>query len=443
MTPRSGRAPRTTFLIPDLRGGGAERVAVDLAGSVSGTEIDVLLFGEAQELEAGVPVTSLASPIGTTHGGRARRVYELLRAGAKLRRWRKQHAREAWVSFLTWPNVLNALTRRSGERIVLTVHNDLQANLGGSSAPVTTSLVRRAYRRADAVIAVSDQIRRDLVSRIGLPPDKVVTIHNPVDLERVRRLSLEPIPPKSEWVFQRPVLVSVGSLTVQKGHRHLIRIAAELRRRGTPFRILILGTGPLRNELSELATAGGLKVASLEDGEAGPLGAEALGPETPGTEALGAEARGMEAADIVFMGFVRNPFPWMARATLHVMSSLWEGFGLVLVEAMQCGTPVVAPDCRSGPREILAPSSDPEGTTLEPWTADYGVLMPPFQLPALSSSTSALSPTEQMWVAELQRLLNDPDRLQQLAQAGPERAQDFALEKQASQWAAVIRGDSY
>ena len=420
MTPRSGRPLRVTFLIPDLRGGGAERVAVDLAGSLPGTEVDLLLFGEARELETGAPVTSLGSPIGVDRGGRTRKLYELTRGGLKLRRWRKKHPREAWVSFLTWPNVLNALSRRSGERIVLSVHNDLQANLGGRSNRVTTALVRRAYRRADAVIAVSDQIRRDLIDRIGLPPSKVFTIHNPVDLERIHRLSSQPIPPQGEWIFQRPVIVSVGSLSRQKGHRHLIRIAAELHRRGVSFRLLILGTGPLRSELSELATAHGLSVASLEGGVV--------------------EAPGAGAADIVFMGFSSNPFQWVARATLHVMSSLWEGFGLVLVEAMQCGTPVVAPDCRSGPREILAPSSDPEGSTLEPWTAEYGVLMPPFDPAAPSQAAGGLGPTEQMWVAELERLLQDPDRLHRLAQAGPTRAQDFALKKQASQWAAVIRG---
>ena len=230
--------------------------------------------------------------------------------------------------------------------------------------------------------------------------------------------------------------MSAGSLSRQKGHRHLLRIAAELRRLGTPFRLLILGDGPLRHELSELARAEGLKVVSLENAEA-----ESPGPQAQRAETQTAETRAVEAADVVFMGFVGNPFPWMARATLHVLSSLWEGFGLVLVEAMQCGTPVVAPDCRSGPREILAPSSDPEGSTIEPWTADYGVLMPPFEATAPALSAGVLNPTEQMWVAELQQLLRDPDRLQRLAQAGPERAQDFALEKQAAKWAAVIKGE--
>ena len=286
-----------------------------------------------------------------------------------------------------------------------------------------SGLVRRAYKNADVVIAVSDQIRRDLVDRVGIPPERVLTIHNPVDLNRVRRLSLEPIPPVREWIFERPVIVSVGSLSPQKGHRHLIRIAAELRRRGTSVRVLLIGKGLLRDELSELAQAQGLRVASLDGRE--PDNAD-------------------QAADVVFMGFSSNPFPWLRRSTLYVMSSLREGFGLVLVEAMQCGTPVVAPDCRSGPREILAPSSDPEGSTLEPWTAEYGVLMPPFQAgaPSAGTGTDALSPTEQTWVAELDRLLEDADRRNRLARAGPERAQDFALEKQASLWASVITGSA-
>ena len=204
----SGTPTRVTFLIPDLRGGGAERIAVDLAGSIPGTEVDLLLFEDAQELEARVAVSSLGSPLGMTRGGRLRKVYELLRGGVKLRRWRKKHPRGAWVSFLTWPNILNAFTRRTGERIVLTVQSDLRANLRGRSALVMSGLARIALRRADAVIAVADQIRRDLVDRIGLPPNKVFTIHNPIDLERVHRLSLETIPREDEWLFERPVFVS-------------------------------------------------------------------------------------------------------------------------------------------------------------------------------------------------------------------------------------------
>ena len=74
MTSRLGTHPSVTFLIPDLRGGGAERVAVDLARSLPQTEVDLLLFGEAQELQTGASVTSLGSPLGLSHGGRARKV---------------------------------------------------------------------------------------------------------------------------------------------------------------------------------------------------------------------------------------------------------------------------------------------------------------------------------------------------------------------------------
>jgi glycosyltransferase involved in cell wall biosynthesis len=110
--------------------------------------------------------------------------------------------------------------------------------------------------------------------------------------------------------------VSVGRLTEQKDLPTLLRAFALLQRH-QPTRLVVLGRGPLRDRLAKLAVT---------------LGIEAL---------------------VRFLEPRPNPYPLMARADAVVMSSAWEGFGLVLLEALALGVPVVATDCPSGPAEIL------------------------------------------------------------------------------------------
>ena len=128
-----------------------------------------------------------------------------------------------------------------------------------------------------------------------------------------------------------PVLLGAGKFKPQKDLSTLIRAFAMIRA-SRPARLIILGEGPQRKTLQALCTELGV----LED--------------------------------VAFPGFVDNPFAYMARSKVFVLSSAWEGFGMVLAEAMACGCPVVSTDCPSGPAEILedgrygplVPVSDPE-----------------------------------------------------------------------------------
>jgi len=185
-------------------------------------------------------------------------------------------------------------------------------------------LMRRAYGQADAVVAVSDGVADDLARVTGLPRGRIRTIHNPVVGPELEALSREPV--RHPWLApgQPPVVLSAARLTVQKDLPTLLRAFALLRARRA-VRLLILGALPT--------------------------------PER--TEASIGELRGLAyrlgvGAAVELPGFVANPYAWMARAALFALSSAWEGFGNVLVEAMACGCPVVSTDCPSGPAEILA-----------------------------------------------------------------------------------------
>jgi glycosyltransferase involved in cell wall biosynthesis len=179
------------------------------------------------------------------------------------------------------------------------------------------NLVRRCYPMADAIVAVSAGVADDLARSAGLPREAIRVVYNPVDADFPERAT-EPL--DHPWFFSGapPVILGVGRLTAQKDFSTLIRAFARVRAE-RQARLVILGDGrpDVHAELRALATSLGC------------------------------------AADVDLPGFVLNPFAYMARAGVFALSSAWEGFGNVLVEALACGCPVVSTDCPSGPAEIL------------------------------------------------------------------------------------------
>ncbi len=178
------------------------------------------------------------------------------------------------------------------------------------------ALIRRFYPEADVVVAVSDAVADDLARSTGLARGAITTIYNPFDLERIAALAAEPAP--HPWLADQepPVVLGVGRLAAQKDFATLLRAFARVRAR-TEARLVILGEGEERAALEALARELGI------DG------------------------------DLLLPGYTANPFPWLARARVFALSSVWEGLANVLVEALACGTPVVSTRC-PGSAEILA-----------------------------------------------------------------------------------------
>ncbi len=177
-------------------------------------------------------------------------------------------------------------------------------------------LARRFYPWADDIIAVSEGVADDLADCLGIGRARITVIPNPVVSDDLDALASAPV--EHPWLApgQPPVLLAAGRLTRQKDFPTLLRAFARLVLR-RDLRLMILGDGPDRAALA----------AEIE--------------------ALGLGAR------VALLGFQANPFRYMARARLFVLSSAWEGLPGVLIQAMACGSPVVSTDCPSGPREVL------------------------------------------------------------------------------------------
>ena len=336
---------RIALLLRSLEGGGMQRNVVALARGMvrRGYEVEVLAVDAAgvarRELPPAVRVHRLAlGPRATGAralstllpdlgaGDRLRLrfgpVPSLLRALPALVAHLRARPPAGLIALGTQANLAALAARRlcgRPRRLLVSEHNVLSAVARNSRRRfrhLYPHLVRAVYPEADAVVAVSAAVARDLEEIAALPLGRVRVIGNPVDLARIRELAAEA--PAHPWAGARepPLLLAVGRLHWQKGFDTLLDALARLRRRRR-LRLVILGEGPERARLERHRQRLGLEEA------------------------------------VRMPGFVANPFAWMARAAAFVLPSRSEGFGHVLVEALACGCPVVATDCPGAPAEIL------------------------------------------------------------------------------------------
>lgn len=307
--------PPITFFLPSLAGGGAQRVVLTIVNALAARRQRVHLVLAATE---GPFLSKVAPGVELVELDAGRVLASIIPLASYLRRARPK----LLVSAMSHANVVALLASKlaggtTGVVISEHVHFTTENQHGAAIADRLMPFAMRAlYRSASGIVTVSGGVADDLSAALGIPRRTFTTVYNPiVTPELLSRVGAEVDHP---WfaASEVPVILGTGRLTRQKDFATLLRAFRQVRRE-VPCRLVILGEGDLRGELEELARTLGV------------------------------------ASDVLLPGFVDNPVSWMARSELFVMSSAWEGFGNVLVEAMACGVPVVSTDCPSGPREIL------------------------------------------------------------------------------------------
>lgn len=303
------------LLLPDLRGGGAERSLLRLGGELvrRGGAVDIVV-GTARgslgsEVPRGVDLFDLARPrlrsalpsmVRYLRGRRPTHVVATLEHAVVLADWAIRAAR---VDTVLVPRVANTLSRATADT--------------GGLAHVANRLALRTYRRADLVVAVSQGVADDLVLAHGLSRDRVRVVPNPVVVPEV--LAARERPASHPWFSDggAPLVVGMGRLTRQKNFPLLVDAFAGVREAVPDARLVILGDGEDRATLAARCRDHGI------------------------------------TRQVDMPGFVQDPFPLLARAHVFVLSSDYEGLPGALIQALACGANVVATDCPSGPREVL------------------------------------------------------------------------------------------
>jgi glycosyltransferase involved in cell wall biosynthesis len=327
--------PRIALFATHLHAGGAERCYVQLAHGLldCGVEVDAVLVRAEGAMLGQLPDGARRHEL----GGRT------AWAVPRLAAWLRRHRPDALIAFLEQANVAAVLARRLAPawhgRLALTEHANFDAHRGRAAANLlhraALTVAPLAYRDADLVIGVSAGVAAGWERRLG--PGRCLAIANPAVDDGCAVRAAAPVP--HPWYADgAPPLIAVGRLDASKDQATAIAALAEPGMAGE--RLVIAGDGGERARLVAVA-----------------------------------EARGV-AERVAFVGHLADPLPWMARSAMLVHAAHYEGFGLVLAEALACGTPVVATDCPHGPAEVLGGGR-------------WGVLVPPQSPAALAAGIRA------------------------------------------------------
>lgn len=306
------------FMIPTLKGGGAEKILIDLLQRFDLNEwsIDLLVLFKNGVYRDQIPanVTIHQSPIsqfrGNIHAMKVATPQQLYRLLVKA-------DYDIVVSFLEGPTTrIAAGCLNSKTRLINWVHSEFHelSELGASYRSIKE--LRQTYQRFDQTVFVSQTARQALLNLINLPIEKTRVLYNPLDMKQVLQHAV--VEKKIQTTNKQPIkLITIGRLSYQKGYDRLLPIIAKLiHEDGLKMTLDILGVGEDLKKLKK-------------------------------------QTRSLDLTSVVnFLGFVKQPYSYLATADLFVCSSRFEGYSTVVTEATLLGLPVITTDC-SGMSEIL------------------------------------------------------------------------------------------
>ena len=309
------KSKKIAVLLHDLRGGGAERVMLRLANEFAkhGREVDLLLVRKEGAYLSEIPKNLNVITFNK------RRVLLAIPAIARYLRHEKPDILLSGLNHINVAAVLAGSVAKQRTRVILTEHNQISkkaSSARGLASRLTLRAVKLLYPSAHHIVAVSEGVAEDLRAFAAIKHDRGSVIYNPVVHDQLAVRAAEPV--EHPWLQpgQPPVILGAGRLHPQKGFDVLLTAFARVRQQ-LDARLIIIGEGTERSALEALARGLGIQ----------------------------------ENVDLA--GFVQNPYAYMSKCRLFVISSRWEGMPTVLIEAMACGASVISTDCPSGPDEIL------------------------------------------------------------------------------------------
>ena len=378
------------ILIEHLNGGGAERVAAELSMSLEkkGHKVCLVCFEDlGTTYQHCTDLICINLPGSNSY---IQKIKTLCKRIQVVKRIKRDRQIDVSISFMDNANLVNVLSKDK-DKTICSIRTVL-STVSGSS--ILRKVQKIVLCRANTIVTLSEYVRQDLIQNYQLDGNKICTVYNPCPLSIQNPSSV------GHPLF---TIVTAGRFVEAKGQWHLIRSFAEFNRRHPDSILRIMGKGPLEGKLKQLAS-------DLDVSE-----------------------------NVEFIGFVHSPEEQYIQADVFAFSSLWEGFGNAIVEAMACGLPIICADCPGGPHEILDEAVDSASGTSGIKLAKYGILHQPFpEHDYEMNANMPLSESEQALLEGLDLLYENSDLRKQLSDKAIKRAESFDREKITSEWESLF-----
>lgn len=375
------------LMISSLNGGGAERVVSHLS-FILAEEYNVhLILFESDNIGYNYTGKLHDLEVKAKTGCFLTKVKLFIKRVMKVRSIIQTEDLQCVISFLDSPNFVNLFSKVSGCKTIISVRNYSALENGQSVlGKIVDQMMKLIYRKADKVVVVSKLMEKDFIESYRVPHQKICTIYNPYNFSEIQAKCYEEIEEfEDNFYNDHFVYVNVGRIMYQKGIWHLVKAFHAVYKENENVRLVLVGEDHTDGKLEKLILSLGLQDVVLRTGVSG------------------------------------NPYKYMQRANVYVLTSLFEGFPNAMVEGMACGCAIIASDCKSGPREILCKNPNLVEEYIENKVVDYGILVPALEKFEDWEMTN-ITNGERNLAEAMMSLLKNEEVYKELAQKAKERS---------------------
>lgn len=387
------------ILTPDFGYGGAERSVAAISKALAAHyQVHVVVFNK--EIDQVYGTGGLLHSLDVKGGGNIfQKTLSFFQRIYRFRRLKQRLRINVCLSFLEGADYINILTKGNSKAIINIRGSKIHdANITGALGWLRKKLlIPILYNRADTISVVSQGLKDELITFFAIKKSKhFVTIPNFCDQTELLKLAEENFAQENS-LLSYPTVVTVGRIAYEKGYDLFARVFSRLIKVIPNAKWIIVGSGSFQDDLKVILESEHLTYSDLDS----------LKPKS----------------NVWFTGYQQNPYKWVARCSVFVLSSRTEGFPNALLEAMALSKPIAAADCPYGPADILGLKTD------DLFQTEFGIL-----LPVLSEDNKILD----AWCKKLKDILSNPQLLDHYSQQSKIRASHYSPERIQGEWTKLI-----
>lgn len=390
---------RIAYIIPSLDEGGMPRVLETLSNGLD-AEYEQYVIVLIKNKSKNFDIKGEIIPILDGGKGVVGKIITFIGRIRKIKSIKKTYNFDAVISFGVVSNFLNCITKHK-ENVILTEHNvkSIEHRMWGGYGKICDAMLKLSYGHAKKIITVSSYVKQDLIKEYNINPNIIDVVYNGIDKEFIGEKAKANIDTK--FMDNKINLVSVSRLSKQKGLCHIVRILPLLVKKYPNVQYVIVGEGEEREKLEKIIRKLNLNL------------------------------------HVCWVGETKNPFPYVKKADIFLFPSIYEGFGLSLLEAMALKIPVISTDCKSGPREIIAERDDYDNCINEAVYMQYGVLVPVID-DVENEFENHVSEKEMNFLEAIEFLLDNKSVMKEYSRQGEYRSNKFSNENMIRNYKKII-----